>query len=102
MATHPSIKSHEKYKEEEILIEDSPATQAVLRKFILRHNVIEYVCESCGNKGEWNNKKLVLHLDHKNGNNKDNRIENLRYLCPNCHSQTETYCGKNKGKGSVN
>jgi 5-methylcytosine-specific restriction endonuclease McrA len=41
-------------------------------------------------------KPLSLHLDHKNGKNNDHRIENLRFLCPNCHSQTATYAGKNK------
>ena len=43
-------------------------------------------------------KKLSLQLDHINGINNDHRIENLRFLCPNCHSQTETYAGKNKGR----
>jgi DNA-directed RNA polymerase subunit RPC12/RpoP len=41
------------------------------------------------------NKEIILQLDHINGINNDNRIENLRFLCPNCHSQTETYTGKN-------
>ncbi len=48
----------------------------------------------CGNKGNHNGKSLSLHLDHKNGVNNDNRLDNLRFLCPNCHSQTETYSGK--------
>lgn len=45
---------------------------------------------------EWNNKALSLQLDHINGVNTDNRVENLRWLCPNCHSQTDTYGSKNK------
>lgn len=44
----------------------------------------------------WNGKTLTFDLDHINGDNTDNRIENLRFLCPNCHSQTETYKGKNR------
>jgi len=54
---------------------------------------IKYECEICGLK-EWLGKELVLPLDHKDGNWKDNRVENLRFLCPNCHSQTGTYTGR--------
>lgn len=43
----------------------------------------------------WKCKKLALQIDHTNGNNSDNRKENLRILCPNCHSQTNTFCGRN-------
>ena len=46
----------------------------------------------------WNDKKLSLQLDHINGDNSDNRLENLRFLCPNCHTQTETYCSKCRAK----
>ena len=66
-----------------------------LKKRILRAGLLKNECYICGLK-EWLNKPIVLQLDHINGNNKDNRIENLRLLCPNCHSQTSTWCGKNK------
>lgn len=63
----------------------------------------KYECNICGIK-EWNKTHIVLELDHKNGNNRDFRFQNLRFLCPNCHSQTETFCGKNinSGKFKVN
>lgn len=92
----PNLGSKEKYSLSEILIKDSSVTQAVLRKYIKRHNVIEYKCSFCGNIGKWLDTEMSLELDHINGINNDNRIENLRYLCPNCHAITKTYCGKNK------
>ena len=64
-----------------------------IKNFIIKGNYIPYKCSGC-KIIEWNGKILSLHLDHINGINNDNRIENLRFLCPNCHSQTETYCGK--------
>jgi len=66
-----------------------------IKNWIIKFKLIEYKCENCTNDGEWLNKKLCLQLDHINGDNSDNRLENLRFLCPNCHSQTETYTGKN-------
>ena len=54
------------------------------------------VCVGCGLKPIWNGKPLRFHIDHENGDHTDCRKENLRKLCPNCHSQTETYCGRNK------
>ena len=71
------------------------ATRSSVRKRIIKEGLILPVCSEC-NISEWNGKKLSLHLDHINGENGDNRIENLRFLCPNCHSQTSTYAGKNK------
>ena len=67
----------------------------IVRKRIIRDNLIDYKCAICG-ISEWNNKKLSLELDHINGINNDHRLENLRFLCPNCYSQTSTYGAKNK------
>lgn len=50
-------------------------------------------CYSCNLGTEWNGKKIKLHIDHINGDSSDNQLKNLQILCPNCHSQTETYCG---------
>lgn len=69
---------------------------AYLKERLLRSNLFEYKCSICSIK-DWANKKLTLQLDHIDGNNKNNSFNNLRLLCPNCHSQTPTYCiGKNK------
>ena len=54
-----------------------------------------YACAWCG-ISEWQGKPLVLHLDHANGIHNDNRLVNLRLLCPNCHSQTETYSNRRR------
>lgn len=85
-------------KFEESFIENSSTARAVIRKYIIRHNLMPYVCEKCGNDGNWQGQILTLQLDHKNGVNNDHRLENLRWLCPNCHSQTETFTGRNQRK----
>jgi|SRR5579859_1458746 len=60
---------------------------------IIKYNLIPYQCSECS-INSWLNKELSLHLDHINGIPNDNHLNNLRFLCPNCHSQTDTYCGK--------
>jgi len=66
--------------------------------YVLRFNLVPYICDECGILPEWNNKSLTLQLEHKNGISDDNTISNLSFLCPNCHSQTETYAGKRHKK----
>ena len=85
-----------RYSLDEILIENSTyANISRLKERLVREGRLEYKCQNCGIK-EWQSKPLSLHLDHINGKNNDHRIENLRFLCPNCHSQTDTYAGRNK------
>ena len=59
----------------------------VLRLYLYNNDIIEYKCCKCSNEGMWNKKPLDLILDFKNNNVNDYRIENLRFLCPNCCSQ---------------
>nr|DAD66488.1 MAG TPA: NinG recombination protein [Myoviridae sp. ctPuP5] len=84
-----------KYDIDTILIENSPYVNLrSLKKRLIKEKSFEYKCAICG-INTWQNKPISLHLDHINGVNNDHRIENLRFLCPNCHSQTDTYCGRN-------
>lgn len=66
-----------------------------LRKRLIDNDILPNKCAICGINASWNGMNLTLHLDHISGNDKDNTLSNLRLLCPNCHSQTPTYAGKN-------
>jgi hypothetical protein len=80
----------------EILNGDHPYYQTFkLNKRLIKENILENKCDEC-NIVDWNDQPISFHLDHKNGISSDHRLDNLRLLCPNCHSQTTTYCGKNK------
>lgn len=68
-----------------------------LKTRLIKEGLLRHECYECGAPPLWNGKPLVLQLDHINGQYNDNRIINLRILCPNCHSQTETFAGKNTG-----
>lgn len=70
------------------------ADRSNLKRIIIRDQLIPYTCAICPVESMWEGETLSLHLDHINGVSNDNRLSNLRFLCPNCHSQTSTYCGK--------
>lgn len=80
---------------EEILVEGSTYENTPrLGERLVREGVLEEKCYECGIT-EWRGRKLRFRLDHINGKNRDHRRENLRFLCPNCDSLTDTYCGRN-------
>ena len=65
-----------------------------LKKRLIKEKIKENKCEVCG-ISKWKDKELIMQLDHIDGNSHNHKLDNLRMICPNCHSQTHTYCGKN-------
>ncbi|MFI0033975.1 HNH endonuclease signature motif containing protein [Streptomyces mutabilis] len=88
----------------EILVEDtSPRARRIpgsRLKRAMRELGVEERCALCGVEAVWFGEPLPLEVDHIDGNWRNNRLENLRMLCPNCHSATDTYRGRNKGRAS--
>ena len=81
----------------DILVENSTYTNSNhLRLRLLQEKIKLPICENCLNS-MWCNNKIPLELHHINGNKRDNRIENLQLLCPNCHAITDNYRGRNIG-----
>lgn len=78
------------------LKKDSTYNRSHLKKYLIKFNLLPYVCKKCHNEGFWMEQKLSLQLEHINGIANDNRLENICFLCPNCHSQTNTFAGKKK------
>jgi hypothetical protein len=85
---------------ETLLIEHSKVSRAWLKRRLIREGLLIDHCYVCG-LTEWLGKPIVQRLDHVNGVNDDYRLENLRLLCPNCDSQTPTYCGRNMERRAV-
>jgi len=88
--------NNKRFHNSDVFKQHSFYSRKALKIRIIKQNLLPYTCKHCNNTGEWNYKMLNLQLEHKNGINTDNRIENLCFLCPNCHSQTSTYAGRNK------
>jgi 5-methylcytosine-specific restriction endonuclease McrA len=92
-----SAKNKTKVAQEEFWAGNKPNIfRDVARRFIAERR--GYKCEVCG-ISEWAGKELTLHVDHTNGDPSNNLPENLRLICPNCHSQTQFLGGANKGRG---
>jgi hypothetical protein len=98
---HNKNKSNFSIPFEKLFCNPSHYHSNAVKRRALAEGLLENKCSYCDLRNEWQNKPITLQLDHINGQHNDNRIENLRILCPNCHSQTETFCGRNL-KGRVN
>jgi len=99
----PSYNGFNKIPLEDILVENSTyQNRTRLKERLIKGGILENRCykKGCG-ISEWNGEVISLQLEHNNGINNDNRIENLELLCPNCHSQTKTYAGKKLKKEKV-
>lgn len=90
-------KTSRKFPLEKILVKDSNYQSNKLRKRLLEEGIKHHQCEMCC-RSEWMGAPIPLELDHINGDKHDNRIHNLRIVCPNCHATTSTYRGKNIGR----
>lgn len=71
-------------------------TKTSLLRRALEESAVPRACDECGTGDTWQGRRLVLEIDHINGNRWDNRLQNLRYLCPSCHSQTDTFSGRGR------
>lgn len=78
---------------ERVLTEST--SRFVIKRRLMEEGLLKNECEECG-LSSWRGRRLSIHLDHRNGIRDDHRLENLRMLCPNCHSQTPTFGTRNR------
>ena len=86
------------FLDEDVFVENSTYARHHIKRRIIQKKLLDYVCSECNLGDNWNGKPLSLQLDHINGINNDHRLCNLRFLCPNCHTQQDTYAAKNINK----
>jgi hypothetical protein len=84
----------------EYLVKNSDILSSRLRRYLIQGGTLDAICSGCG-LSTWQGQPIPLELDHRNGDNRDNELSNLRLLCPNCHAFTPTYRGKNRGRHIV-
>lgn len=84
------------YSNEGVFKQHSVFKTLSLKKRMIKEYGIPYECVRCHNKGQWKREKLTLQLDHIDGDSTNNQLDNLRFLCPNCHSQTATWGAKRR------
>jgi ribosomal protein L44E len=99
---NPKNRYGNRKNDSEVFVFNSTYPRHKLKERIIKQKLIPYKCDVCDNNAIWQNKPMTLILDHINGINNDNRIENLRFVCSNCDSQLPTYKSRNrKGGGAV-
>ena len=86
---------------EDVLVENSTYSRGVLKRRLYALGVKSRRCELCGQTEEWRGRQMSLILDHINGIATDNRLENLRIVCPNCAATLDTHCGRNMSRVRV-
>lgn len=91
------LRNKQVWSKDDVFVEHSPIPRPTLCRHVKKFGVLgSPKCVECGLTDSYNGKPINLTIDHINGVSDDNRVTNLRWLCPNCHSQTPTYTGKNK------
>lgn len=91
-----SRNQYTKYKDEEIFVKNSKVSLSTVRRAFKKRKDIIYKCAICDMPPIWQGKPLVLTMDHIDGDTTNNELSNLRWICPNCDRQLDTYAGRNK------